>query len=162
MSPEVREKMSENMKRINAERIEKARLRSEEGLKQKEAEIKRISDKKLESVSKKKQQIQQIKTEKGLPVEPVEPTPNPTPKPAKEKQTKKQVIVELSSDSDDSTDSDESGEEEIIYVAKKTAKNPRKQSTAKDYSIIKPKKHTKPKSIPDRQPDIPKTIIKFI
>jgi hypothetical protein len=156
--PAVREKMAENMRRINAERLEKARIRSEQNLDKKQEEIMQKAQKKLDAVSKKKAVVQKIKEEKGIPESKPEPEPEPEPKPKSAKRSKKQVIVELSSESEtDSDSSSSSDEEDIIYVSKK---KPRKKSK-KDRSIVKPKQNKKPKSIPE-QDSHPKTIIKFI
>jgi hypothetical protein len=158
--PAVREKMAENMRRINAERLEKARIRSEQNLDKKQDEIIQKAQKKLDAVSKKKAVVQKIKEEKGIPdVLPQPPQPEPEPKPKSAKRSKKQVIVELSSESEtDSDSSSSSDEEDIIYVSKK---KPRKQSSRKDRSIVKPKQNKKTESIPE-QDSHPKTIIKFI
>lgn len=162
-SPEVRAKLSENMKRINAERIENARLQSEQNLNKKQEDIIQKAQKKLDAVSKKKAVVQKIKEEKGipdvLPQLPQSEPPAPAPAPAPKKKSKKQVIIELSSESESETDTDsESSEDDIIYVSKK---KPRKQSSRTNNSIVKPKQNKKPESIPE-QDSQPKTIIKFI
>lgn len=162
-SPEVRAKMSENMKRINAERLAKARIRSEDSLNQKQEDILSKAQKKLDSVEQKKAKITQIKQERGIPVlakAPPPPPPPPLPPPPKKK-SKKQILVELSSDSDGETDS-ESSDDEVIYVSKKKANQPRNQSDRKNNSIVKPKQNRQPETMQHKIPDPPKTVIKFI
>jgi len=147
---------AERMKKVNEERIKKAQLKNEEVLSLKEQNLKE----KLQKVETKKQQVKKLKENEDYKEKPVVPdVPASTSvkdKPvAMKKQKAKRIVVQESSDSDDyfegETDS-ETVEEEVIYVAKK----PKKQ--AKPQTITKAKKE---KDIPVRQPEVPKTIIKF-
>ena len=154
MDPETRQKMADHMRKVNQERMDRARLANEAKLQQKEQEILEFAQKRLEKVEAKKEVIKKLKEKKGIPEEPVA-SPQPVEK-TKSKPKKKQVIVEVSSsDSDESGDTDSEGEDEIIYVAKKAAKKPSK----KNESIVKPKKQANTQAIPD---STPKTVIKFI
>jgi hypothetical protein len=153
MTPEAKQQYAERMRKVNQDRCEKARLKSEETLALKEQKLKE----KMEQIESKKQQVKKLKEDKQL-VEPNVPD-TPEPKPVKDKPLKKQkarrIVVQESSDSDDYYNDDvssSSGEDEVIYVAKKPKKQPKPQT------ITKAKKE---KDIPVRQPEVPKTIIKF-
>jgi len=148
LAPEVKAKLSENMKKVNAARIAAAKIKSEHKLDAKQAEIAKEAADRLEVIEKKKEAIAKLKSASP-------PLPQQPPKPPKK--SKKQVILEVSDDSD-STDSEESDDEpEILYVAKKKQTRTRAKS---DPSIVKPKKNNKPTEQP--QQEDPRPIIKFV
>jgi len=151
LAPEVKAKLSENMKKVNAARIAAAKIKNEHKLDKKQMEIAQEAADRLEVIEKKKEAIQKLKSASPPPL----PLPEQPPKPPKK--SKKQLIVELSDDSD-STDSEESEDEpEILYVAKKKQTRTRAKS---DPSIVKPKKNNKPPTPP--QQEDPRPIIKFV
>lgn len=155
LDPETKKKMSDHMKKVNQDRIEKARIASVSRLEKKEEAIAEIAMKKLESIERKKQGIRKLKEDRGI-VDPIpDPIPEPIPEPPKSKprpKTRKQVIIECSSDSsNDETDSE--SDTELIYVQKKKAA---KKSTG----ITKSKGNKTPVEQPAQEQ--PRTIIKFI
>lgn len=153
LEPEVKAKLADNMRRINASRIENARLHSEANLKKKEAEIAENAVKKLEVIEKKKNQIKALKESKGISTE--QPLDTPKSEPKKEKKTKKQIIIEASDSS--TSDSDSESEAEIVYVQKKS-----KSKKSSDKSITKPKHDNTQKITESKIQEQPKTLIKFI
>ena len=175
---EARKKASENMKRVNAERIERARIENEGKFKAEEEKIKVRAEMKLAEV-KKKQDIVKIAKEKNIiplpekKVELAQETPLPPPpddtKKVKKQLRKKKIIVESSSSEDsldyydnDSSASSES-ECEIVYVAKKSKKQSKGREAkplSKPDTIVKEKK---PKTqIQQPIQEVAKTIIKFL
>jgi phage-related minor tail protein len=179
MSDEARKKASENMKRVNAERIERARIENEGKLQAEEEKIKVRAEMKLAEVKKKQENIKNAKEKNliPLPEKKVELAQETTPPPddpkddtkkIKKQLKKKRIIVESSSSEDsmdyydnDSSASSES-ECEIVYVSKKS----KKQSKGREKHIAKPDtivKEKKPKpQIQQPLQEIPKTIIKFL
>jgi hypothetical protein len=146
LDPEVKAKLSANMKKVNEARIAAAKIKSEHKLDKKQMEIAQEATERLAVIEKKKEAIQKLKASSP-------PPPPQTPKVSKK--SKKQVVVELSED--DSTDSEESdGEEEVLYVAKKKTRTRAKL----DNSIVKPKKQNPPQAPP--QQEVAKPIVKFI
>ena len=174
---EARKKASENMKRVNAERIERARIENEGKFKAEEEKIKVRAEMKLADVKKKQENIK-IAKEKNLiplPVKKVELAQETTPPPddtkddtkkIKKQLKKKRIIVESSSSEDSmdyyDNDSSASSDCEIVYVSKKS----KKQSKGREKHIAKPdtivnEKKPKPQ-IQQPLQEIPKTIIKFL
>ena len=152
ISDEQRAKASENMRKVSLERIEKARIASEERLALEAKHIKAKMETKLEKVEQKVKKIKEIKEEKQLKEE----------KPLAElkKQKGKRIIMQESSDSEDYYDDNDDSESdtEIIYVAKKPKAKQQKETILK----AKPKaKQEKPNQEVPKQ-EIPKTIIKFL
>jgi hypothetical protein len=155
MTEEAKKQYAERMKKVNEERIKKAQLASAEALALKEQKLKE----KLEKVETKKQQVKKLKEDEDYKEKQVVP-PEGVPAPLKKdkpvkisKQKARRIVVQESSDSDDYFEGETDGESsdtEVIYVAKSKSK---KQST-----ITKAKKE---KEIPVRQPEVPKTVIKF-
>ena len=186
MSDEARKKASENMKRVNTERIERARIENEGKLQAEEEKIKVRAEMKLAEVKKKQENIKNAKEKNliPLPEKKVELAQETTPPPddtkddtkkIKKQLKKKRIIVESSSSEDsmdyydnDSSASSES-ECEIVYVSKKSKKQSKGREKAKRQSakpLSKPDtivKEKKPKpQIQQPLQEIPKTIIKFL
>ena len=185
MTEDAKKQQGDRMRKVNAERCEKARLLNEAVLEAKEKEIQTRTQAKLELVARKKELIKQAKQKNLIPLpekkvelaqecEPTQPPPPPPPptddpKVKKQRKRVKKVIVEESSSSEDSMDymDDDSScstesECEIVYVAKKNkskTKN-RAKPLSKSNTIVKEKK---PKTqIQQPIQEVPKTIIKFL
>jgi len=179
---EARKKASENMKRVNTERIERARIENEGKLQAEEEKIKVRAEMKLAEVKKKQENIKNAKEKNLIPLpekklelaQETNPPPDDTKddtKKIKKQLKKKRIIVESSSSEDsmdyydnDSSSSSES-ECEIVYVSKKSKKQSKgREKAAKPLSkpdtIVKEKK-PKPQ-IQQPLQEIPKTIIKFL
>ena len=158
MTEEAKKQYGDRMRKVNEDRCEKARLKSEELLALKEQMLKE----KLEKVESKKQQVRKLKEEKKNVPDVPAPLSKATVSEANplKKQKAKRIVVQESSDSDDYFEGEtdgESSEEEVVYVAK--SKSKRHLSEAKKPQTIT--KAKKEKDIPIRQPEVPKTVIKF-
>ena len=155
LTEEQSKAQGERMRKINEERIEKARIASQQALEITEQKLKQ----KLEKVETKKAVVKKLKEDKNVtePEPKVEPEPKAKQAPLK-KQKARRIVVQESSDSEDyyepETDGESDDEEEIIYVTK-TKPREKKQT------ITKAKKEKK-EYTPVRTPmEAPKTFIKF-
>lgn len=136
ITPEQKQILSERMKKVNEDRIAKAKLANETILAEKEAKARA----KLETIQKKKEQVREIKEKKQPETAPA------APKEKKEKKAKKIIIQESS----DSEDYGEETETEVVYMTKK------KQPAA----LTKPKTQRAP-SAPATQAE-PRCVFKFV
>ena len=186
MTEEAKKEQGDRMRKVNAERCEKARLLNEAVLEAKEKEIQTRTQAKLELVARKKELIKQAKQKNLIPLpekkvelaqETPPPAPTDDPKDKKQRKRVKKVIVESSSSEDsmdyydnDSSASSES-ECEIVYVAKKNKSKTKNREKAKQQSakplskpdtIVKEKKPKTQIQQPSQREEVAKTIIKFL
>ena len=154
LTEEQSKAQAERMRKVNEERIEKARLASQDALALQEQKLKA----KLDKVESKKQVVKKLKEDKNM----TEPESEPKvekrdyKEPPLKKQRARRIVVQESSDSEDyyegQTDNESDEDEEVIYVTKS---KPRE----KKQTITKAKKE---KYIPVRTPiEVPKTYVKF-
>jgi hypothetical protein len=162
ISEERRKEMSERMRRINQERIDKARAARKGELDLKEqrkiAELERIRERKeLTDVSIRDSLKSREKLAREQPVAEAKPTPVKEVKAKPEKKPKKApvVVYESESESDDyengENDDGEESEEEVLIVKKKKTAKP---------EVLKPK--PKPPKAPAEPVAPPKPVIRFI
>jgi len=145
-TPEQRAALAERMRKVNEERVAKARVKNEAILEAKEA--KTVA--KLEEIKAKKEKVTKAKEIVASPE---------TPKPKVKKVIKKTVVVQESSDSEeyaDSTDGESEVEEEVVYVQKKAKAKPAPK--AKPAKLMKEKA---PSQAAPKQAE-PKVVFKFI
>jgi hypothetical protein len=145
-TPEQRAALAERMRKVNENRVARARVKNEAILEAKEA--KTVA--KLEEIKAKKEKVSKAKKE-------VEPPVEATPKP-KTKKVIKKVVVQESSDSEDYADStdEESEVEEVVYVQKKAAK-PKAAPKPKAEKLMKEKAPSQPKAVAE-----PKVVFRFV
>lgn len=132
ITPEQKQILAERMRKVNEDRIAKAKVANETILQAKEEKVKA----RLETIQKKKDKIKELKAQVA-PVAPVAPVAQEQPIKEKKPKKVKKVIVQESSDSEDYGDETE---EEVIYVTKpkssltKAKKEVKKQPEVKPYS----------------------------
>lgn len=145
ITQEQRERQAEIMRKVNADRIEKARLKNEESLKIQEQKVKE----RLEKVKAKQEKVTKIKEEKKIPVEKAEKksVSKPKIKPVRK------LIIESSEDETDSEDYGDETETEVVYLTKKKSVSKPKAKPEK-----KPQESVKKQTQPIEQ----KMVFKFI
>lgn len=137
ITPEQKQILAERMRKVNEDRIAKAKMANETILAEKEAKARA----KLETIQKKKEQVREIKEKKAV---------ESTPAPVKEKKEKKprKIIVQESSDSEDYG---EETETEVVYVSKK-----------KPQGLTKPKPKASAPKAPPAVVAEPRCVFKFV
>lgn len=135
ITPEQKQILAERMRKVNEDRIAKAKMANETILAEKEAKARA----KLETIQKKKEQVREIKEKKAV-----------EPAPVKEKKEKKprKIIVQESSDSEDYG---EETETEVVYVSKK-----------KPQGLTKPKPKASAPKAPPAVVAEPRCVFKFV
>ena len=151
LTEEQSKAQGDRMRKINQERIEKAKIASQQALALQEQKLKE----KLEKVESKKAVVKKLKEDKNV-TEP-EPKVEPQKQAPLKKQKARRIVVQQSSDSEDyfegETDGESDEEDEIIYVAKTKPREKKREMITKQ----KKEKYT-----PVRQAiEVPKTFIKF-
>lgn len=150
-TPEQRAALAERMRKVNEERVAKARVKNEAILSAKEAK----TEAKLEEIKAKKEKVAKAKEHPA-----VKEQTEPKPQKKVVKKVVKKVIVQESSDSEDyaqSTDGESEKEEEVVYVQKKAPKAPKAAPKPKAEKLMKSKIPDAPKAAA-----APAVIFKFV
>lgn len=149
LSDEARQKASERMKKVNAERIEKARIANEQVMSLQQERLKE----RIEKIEVRKPSKKGTKPDDPPPeAPPQEPAPFTSPVQQKRKKIK-QIIIQESSSESESESEGESESEQVVYITKKT-KKPAKEKE----SIVKQKNPPKKR---EAVIEPMKTVVKF-
>jgi hypothetical protein len=164
MSEEKRQAAADNMRKINQNRIDKARAARSSSIDERLEDVEKKAAAKIAKLHLEKSEIGVYNTKTKRP--PKDPTPapaaasaSPAPTPvAAPKKPKKRTVILEESDSEDYQDSgDETAEEQIIIQRRKP------RVAKKEATIVKSKsKIPATYRAPEKQEEEPKMVFKFI